>query len=59
MGTMHLDIAKIKKFLRTIFVPCIFLTMPWVGLKRESVAFPVHTHLLFAVSNETLCFPSM
>ena len=31
----------------TINVLWLFLTVPWVGLKRVIVVFPDHTHLLF------------
>ena len=33
----------------TINVLWLFLTVPWVGLQYVIVAFPDHTHLLFAV----------
>ena len=29
-----------------VIVLCLFLTVPWVGLKYVFVAFPGHTHLL-------------
>ena len=31
----------------TVCVLCLFLTVPWVGLRSVTEAFPGHTHLLF------------
>ena len=32
--------------LGTVNVPCLFRTVPWVGLRCEIVVFPVHAHFL-------------
>ena len=36
------------KCIVALHVLWFFLTVPWVGLKRVTVVFPDHTHLLFA-----------
>ena len=33
----------------TVYAPCLFLTVPWVGLQCVIVVFPDHTHLLFGL----------
>ena len=38
------------RFIVTINVLWLLLTVPWVGLQYEIVVFPDHTHLLFVVT---------
>ena len=37
------------RFIVTINVMWLFLTVPWVGLQYAIVVFPDHTHLLFKI----------
>ena len=32
-----------------VSVSCLFLMLPWVGLRSVIVAFPSYTHLLFVI----------
>ena len=38
------------RFIVTINVLWLFLTVPWVGMQYVIVVFPYHNHLLFAVN---------
>ena len=41
------SLAEEKSDCVTLIVLCLALTVPWVGLQSLTMAFPVHSHLLF------------
>ena len=43
---LHVLLLLSYRYIGTINVLCLFLTMPWVGLQCVIEVFPDHTHFL-------------